>query len=69
MFRQPSVTAPHARPRWIARLRALRLTRSQRQVRQAALIGLFVALILVGMQWGGLFASAQQRAADYLYKT
>jgi adenylate cyclase len=58
-----------ARPRWIAWLLARRLTRSQRQLRQAALIGLSVSALLILMQRTGLLISAQQRAADYLYPT
>jgi adenylate cyclase len=50
-------------------LKTRRLTRSQRRLRQAALIGLSVATLLILMQWAGLLISAQQRAADYLYPT
>lgn len=62
-------TAPRARPRWMAWLLARRLTRSQRRLRQAALIGLSVSVLLILMQRTGLLISAQQRAADYLYPT
>jgi adenylate cyclase len=73
-------SAPRGHPRWIAWLEEqrqalglfrlpLRLTRPQRQLRQAALTGLSVAAFLLLLQWAGLFSSAQQRAADYLYRT
>jgi adenylate cyclase len=45
------------------------LTRKQRRLRQAAIVGLIVAGVVLAMQWGGLFASARDRAADYLYDT
>jgi adenylate cyclase len=69
MPERSSPMAPSVRPRWMARLMARRLTRSQRRLRQAVLIGLSVAAVLVLMQHAGLLSSAQQRAADYLYPT
>ena len=69
MFERSLPAAPRACLRWMAGLMARRLTRSQRRLRQAALIGLSVAILLVLMQWAGLSISAQQRAADYLYPT
>ncbi len=41
--------------------------RQGRRLRQAALVGLTVTAAILLAQWGGLFASAQCRAADYLY--
>ena len=44
-----------------------RLTRRQRRLGQAALVGLVVAGLVSLALWAGLFISAQVRAADYLY--
>jgi adenylate cyclase len=44
-----------------------RLTRPQRRLRQAIAVGLAVAGAVLAVQRMGLFASAQYRAADYLY--
>lgn len=44
-------------------------TRRQRQLGQAALVGLAVAVLVSLALWAGLFTSAQARAADYLYDT
>lgn len=47
----------------------VRLTRRQRRLVQAALVGLAVATVISLMQWAGLFISMQLAAADYLYET
>lgn len=49
-------------PRW-------QLTRQQRQLGQAVLVGLAVAGVVLLAQWAGLFTSMQLGAADYLYET
>ena len=69
MSKRSLPAALRTRPRWMAWLLARRLTRSQRRLRQAALIGLSVSVLLILMQRTGLLISAQQRAADYLYPT
>jgi len=45
------------------------LTRRQRQLGQAALVGLAVAAVVSLAQWAGLFTSMRLAAADYLYET
>jgi adenylate cyclase len=45
------------------------LTRRQRRLGQAALVGLAVAALVSLTLWAGLFASVQTGAADYLYET
>jgi len=52
---------------WLARMRGWRLSRQQRRLRQAILVGLAVAGAVLLLQWMGLFTAAQYRAADYLY--
>ena len=44
-----------------------RLTRPQRRLGQALLVGIGVAGAILLVRWAGLFTSAQYRAADYLY--
>jgi len=46
-----------------------RLTRRQRRLVQAALVGLIVAGLISLVQWAGFFSSMQVGAADYLYET
>jgi adenylate cyclase len=45
------------------------LTRRQRRLGQAALVGLAVAAVISLAQWAGLFASMRLGAVDYLYET
>lgn len=45
------------------------LTRRQRRLGQAALVGLAVAALVSLTLWAGLFASVQESATDYLYQT
>ena len=45
------------------------LTRRQRRLGQAALVGLAVAALISLAQWAGLFASGRAGAVDYLYET
>jgi len=45
------------------------LTRRQRRLVQAALVGLAVAAVISLVQWAGLFTSMRESAADYLYDT
>jgi len=45
------------------------LTRRQRRLGQAALVGLAVAALVSLALWAGLFASMQESAADYLSQT
>ena len=50
-------------------LRTWQLTRRQRRLVQAALVGLAVAALVSLVQWAGLFTSMRESAADYLYDT
>ena len=50
-------------------IRLLSLTRRQRRLFQSAVVGLAVAGAILGVQWAGLFSSAQVAASDYLYDT
>lgn len=45
------------------------LSRRQRRLGQAVLVGLSVAVLLSGIHWLGLFYSRQVASADYLYET
>ena len=46
-----------------------RPARRARRLVQAVLTGLFMAAIVVAIQWAGLFTSMRVRSADYLYET
>jgi adenylate cyclase len=50
-------------------VRGWQLTRRQRRLVQAALVGLAVAALVSLVQWAGLFTSMRESAADYLYDT
>lgn len=47
----------------------LAATQRRRRLLQAVIAGLAVALVMSGVQWAGLFSSAQASASDYLYNT
>ena len=66
-FSQQTETLKHSIAGWRARMPRWRPTRQQRRLRQAILVGLAMAGVVLAIQQLGLFASAQERSSNYLY--
>ena len=66
-FSQQTETLKHSIAGWQDRMPRWRPTRQQRRLRQAVLVGLAMAGVVLAIQQLGLFASAQARSSNYLY--